>query len=400
MYKSQVDALIIGGGIAGLWMLATLKSRGVNAVLCEASELGGVQTIASQGIIHGGTKYALTGQLSEAAVAIASMPDRWRAALRGEGDVDLRGVECLSEHQLLWTSPNLASKMTGFFASKVMQSRMVNVDKSSPDYPEFFRNELFKGSIYKLDEPVINVSSLIKVLHKRYNDVLLKAKAIDVVKTGLDHYQVKLEVDTGVYREVDAQATFVFAGEGNEALIDRLKEHDETLLDLPKMQRRPLHMIYAKGKALPMIYAHGLGVGDKPKVTITSHKGDDDEVVWYIGGEPAEQATHWSSEETIGHCKNLLKSLMPWLDANDLSWSSFMINRAEGWQEKGKRPDYPVIKQVGNLVFAWPTKLALSPMLVDQVLKDIHFDSNKLDFDKRSDVGYSLDVGLASYPWD
>ncbi|MEZ5480827.1 MAG: FAD-dependent oxidoreductase [Porticoccaceae bacterium] len=54
----NVDIAIIGGGIAGLWLLNRLVSAGYNAILFEQSALSGSdQTVASQGMIHGGIKY-------------------------------------------------------------------------------------------------------------------------------------------------------------------------------------------------------------------------------------------------------------------------------------------------------------------------------------------------------
>ena len=94
----NVDVLIVGGGIAGLWLLAELRAAGVNALLAT-DELGKGQTIASQGIIHGGTKYALTGKLTGATLAIGDMPRIWRSALNGEGAVDLKRVNILTESQ-------------------------------------------------------------------------------------------------------------------------------------------------------------------------------------------------------------------------------------------------------------------------------------------------------------
>nr|MDQ2695656.1 FAD-dependent oxidoreductase [Pseudomonadota bacterium] len=95
----EVDVLVIGGGIAGLWTLARLRQRGYGALLVEGAALGRGQTICSQGIIHGGTKFALQGEISGAAQAIGDMPDAWRRCLAGDGEVDLRGVNLLADHQ-------------------------------------------------------------------------------------------------------------------------------------------------------------------------------------------------------------------------------------------------------------------------------------------------------------
>ena len=49
-----VDVVIFGGGAAGLWTLDELHRAGRSVVLLESGDLGAGQTIASQGIIHGG----------------------------------------------------------------------------------------------------------------------------------------------------------------------------------------------------------------------------------------------------------------------------------------------------------------------------------------------------------
>jgi len=88
----SVDISIFGGGIAGLWALARLRQAGYQAVLFQQGAFGGVQTLASQGIIHGGSKYALTGKLTAASQAIADMPGIWRDCLSGTGELDLSAV--------------------------------------------------------------------------------------------------------------------------------------------------------------------------------------------------------------------------------------------------------------------------------------------------------------------
>ena len=50
----KTDVLIFGGGIAGLWLLNRLHNAGYSAWLMEQEALGSGQSIASQGMIHGG----------------------------------------------------------------------------------------------------------------------------------------------------------------------------------------------------------------------------------------------------------------------------------------------------------------------------------------------------------
>jgi len=365
-----IDALIIGGGIAGLWLLACLKAQGWRVFLCESTALGHGQTIASQGIIHGGTKYALTGQASKAAQAIADMPKRWQQALQGQGAVDLSTVSCLTDHQLLWTSAKVSAKVTGFFASKLMQSRMQSI---KPDaYPRFFQHTDFRGHLYQLAEPVLDIPSVLTTFQQQFNDDLIHSQAITLQAdpNNAAHYNATVQCENQPIT-FQPQRIFATAGEGNLALLEQLAAISPDALSAQIsptiMQRRPLQMLMVKGKQLPPLYAHALGASDKPQITITSHTDRQGEVVWYIGGEPAEKAVQQTPQQAIQTTETLLKKVLPWLDTQGLLWSSYHINRAEGIQAQGQRPNTPIYHQFANLVFAWPTKLAFAPFLADQL---------------------------------
>ena len=67
MADFKKDFLVFGGGIAGLWVFHTLKQKGYDVALIEPDALGGTQTLGSQGMIHGGQKYTLTGHIGDVA---------------------------------------------------------------------------------------------------------------------------------------------------------------------------------------------------------------------------------------------------------------------------------------------------------------------------------------------
>ncbi len=356
----QVDVLIVGGGIAGLWLLAEWRAQGVNALLVT-DELGKGQTIASQGIIHGGTKYALTGKVTGATLAIGDMPRLWRAALNGEGAVDLRKVKVLAESQLLWTSGGLGSRMTGFFASKAMQSRMEAVPRDA--YPDLFRHSEFHGGLYRLDEPVLDVPSLLETLREQLADALVQ---VDVQRSGLqpanNGYAYQAVLPNGEVLEIAAQHIILTAGAGNEALLTNIACRCQPAPLIPKMQRRPLQMVMVRGQ-LPLLYAHALGMSDKPRATITSHWDKHGNTVWYIGGQPAEQGVGKPAVEVIAATQHELAQLLPWVDCTGMAWSTWQVDRAEGCQPDGSRPDQPMVQRFANVTVAWPTKLAFAPML-------------------------------------
>ncbi len=125
----KLDALIIGGGVAGLWLLNRLRNEGYQALLLEQEALGTGQTIASQGMIHGGIKYALGGKLTGASKAIADMPAHWQQCLEGEGDVDLQGCQLLSDSYYMWPRSSLRSVLMLFSAARHLKPKSTQLKK-------------------------------------------------------------------------------------------------------------------------------------------------------------------------------------------------------------------------------------------------------------------------------
>lgn len=203
----STDVLIVGGGVAGLWLNARLRRLGFATLLVDKGALGGGQSVKSQGIIHGGTKYALSGALTGASEAIADMPRRWREALEGKGELDLSGVRLLSDAHYLWSPGTLAGNLTSFFASKAVRSRVGQVKGN--ELPPALQHPKFKGKVYRLSELVLDVPSLIARLAELAGDSLLACQRIEPLLDGNE--LVGLRVDG---REIRAQRIVFSAGGG------------------------------------------------------------------------------------------------------------------------------------------------------------------------------------------
>jgi len=358
--RARVDLVIFGGGIAGLWLLGRLRSAGYSCLLLEVDGLGGVQTLASQGIIHGGTKYALTGALTGSSKAIAAMPGIWRDCLAGRGELDLRPVRVLSEHQYLWSTAALGSRVTGFFASQAMRSRIRLV--TGAERPEPFRHPAFRGNVYRLDEPVLDTASLMAELRRQFGD---RARRIpDGTSLELEAGErplVQLRFPEGGSMEIESRRLVLAAGAGNRQLLERLGWHQ------PAMQLRPLHMLMLRGP-LPALYAHCLGTGPNPRLTVTSYPGAGGDRIWYLGGQVAEQGVDRSPAAQIAAGRRELAELLPWLELRDTRWASLRVERAESRQHQGGRPDDFFLAEREGVMVTWPTKLALAPALAAQAM--------------------------------
>ncbi len=391
--KLKAQVAIFGGGVAGLWLLNRLQQLDVSCLLIENNQLGGGQTIFSQGIIHSGLKYALSGKLTVSAEAMKQMPDIWRKCLQGEGEIDLSDVAVLSENQYLWSPGSLAANLAVFLASKNLKSQVSCLTKS--DYPEAFSAPDFKGSVYMLEEPVLAVKTLVEALAAPYVDCLLQAELQYVEHSDSGsitalHLQNEKEEIT-----VNVDHVILLAGKGNQALA---KQFGLTLL---KMQLRPLLMVTVTAPHLPVLFAHAMQASDKPRITITSHK-DGENYVWYLGGDLAERGVNRTPEAQIIFARKELASLFPHIDFSQARFQTFYIERAEAEYPSGKKPEGPSIIQERNVITAWPTKLAFAPLLAQQIVDKLTAATSvaKMDDEKMAcESMMNMKPAIANYPW-
>lgn len=354
MQQQTVDLAIIGGGIAGLWLYHRARALGYSAVVLESEALGSGQTVASQGMIHGGVKYTLSGALSGASEAIAEMPEHWRRCLAGEGDVDIRGAEVLSDHFYMWSSASALSKLTTFFASKALRGRIESL--SPTDYPLALQHRQFRGSVYRLLDLVLDVPSLLARLAREADILALDWRQAQWQKQ--DAAPV-LQLDPG--RQLRARRWVLAAGLGNQALLEALGA------SAPLMQQRPLQQVMVRHPQLTPLYAHCVGTDSKPRLTISSHRVDD-QLVWYLGGQLAEEGVGLASSALLARAAQELARLLPWIDWREAQWASHTVVRAEPAQPGGVRPDNAFLAPaagVADVLVAWPTKLTLVPHLGD-----------------------------------
>lgn len=374
---AAADIVIFGGGIAGLWLLNRLRETGLSAILFESGDLGGGQTHKAQGIIHGGMKYALQGVLTNDAAAMSDMPKIWRECLGGHGEIDLSHVPVLSEHHYLWSTNKFTSKLTGFLASSTLSSKVEPLAKTA--YPSVFQNPAFKGEVFSLDEIVVDVPALVRELAKSHQDAIFQIEPFGNEGFQFDengNLKTVTVHHAGNVLEVSAQQFIFTAGAGNEAAIKALKQPEIA------MQRRPLHMVVAKLPFTHPVYAHCLGLGARPRITITTHYMQDGKAVWYLGGQLAEDGVKRNTQEQIKAAREELENLFPWLDFSGAEFATFMVDRAEPLQKNGFKPETSFAKVIHNMTIAWPTKLALAPKLADEILRQLkekHFTPQLLD---------------------
>ncbi len=383
----NLDAVIVGGGIAGMWLLNLLAARGYRVVVLEASELGCEQTLASQGMIHGGLKYALSGNLTDASEAIADMPERWRACLAGHGEVDLTGLEPLSEHYYLFAEATTLGKLTTFFASKALRGRISKLDRAN--FPAALDVAEFDGAVYELQDFVLNTSSLLERLLMPVRHLVfraqLKPQHVERADSG---YRLQLGRQT-----VKTDKLILCAGAGNQVLLEGLGIAE------PKMQLRPLQQMVVRHDFAHPLFGHCLtGVRRaEPRLTITSHPAPGGDWLWYIGGQLASEGAQLDQSELITHTRQELATCIPWINWSRAEFTALRIDRAEPKQTHGRRPDEAFASQINDCLVCWPTKLSLAPDLGDRVLAMLPAPGSDTDDATGLDLSHAT-IGAA--PWE
>lgn len=360
--SAHSDIVILGGGIAGLWLLNRLQQQGYQCRLLEREALGSTQTVASQGMIHGGLKYALGGTLTGASEAIAAMPARWKDCLHGTGEIDLRSTHVLSEDFFLWSSPGVGARLTAFLASKSLRGRIDAVPRAAR--PPMLQDKRYKGEVYRLVDVVLDVPSLLETLAAPWRDRIHRIGNATLHWQRDAHGQVTgLQVDG---RLLEAQRFILCAGEGNEALLNALGAAG------PAMQRRPLQQVLVQHDYPHPLYGHCIGMSAQasPRLTVSSHRGPDGRWVWYLGGDLATQHLDASPEALIDIARRELAAVLPWAELGQTRWATLRVDRAEPRQQQLIKPDQAFAEPATghpNVIAAWPTKLTLAPDLASRV---------------------------------
>ncbi|OGQ83037.1 MAG: hypothetical protein A3F90_19880 [Deltaproteobacteria bacterium RIFCSPLOWO2_12_FULL_60_19] len=382
----QLDVLIFGGGAAGLWCLDRFRRAGYHAILLEAKALGRGQTIQAQGIIHGGGKYGLRGVRDFSALRTTSaMPERWRRHLAGEIEPNLSGARLLSDRCHLWLprGSSIAWAQSWGFVPLIAKAGLLATRPQKvrrADWPQALSGAAL--AVYALAEPVISTGSLLQALAARQQKFIFSYDAPAVRFAGAE-----VRIAGGV---IEPRAVVLAAGEGNGGLLTHIDVNGDV------MQRRPLGMVLLRGN-LPPLFGHCV-VGGKTQLTITAPADG----IWQVGGEIAEQlASEENPERARQRAMAEIRRRLPGLELSRIEIAIYRAVRAEARTSNLRRPSGVHVSRVApRTVVAWPTKLALIPVLADEV-----FDIVTMEL--RQPARYDATAlppwptpPVARYPWE
>ncbi len=377
------DIIIFGGGIAGLWLANVLKRAGYNLILIEKDTLGGAQTLASQGMIHGGQKYTLQGAVTGHAASIARMPERWECCFGGYGEIDLTSVKFLSENQIMWPAGSILSDIAVFGAAQMVNAATSKLKQA--EIPDALKasGKKFKGSVYSMPEKVLDVRTLVQALAAPLKGRLFKGDVTEILPDG------QAAINGMV---MQAQMLIFTSGTGNEDAFKMLK------IDKQLAQRRPLRQIMVR-PVHDALYGHGIVGKPKPRMTVTAHPNGRDGYVWYLGGSVAEESAAMDDAAAIDFARKELQAVFPHMDWTNKQWATWAGDRAEPYDEDGQLPPGPFVQQRGRVLIAWPTKLTFAPALADRIADKLR-DKKIIPEYKTEPPAELPPAEVGRYPWE
>lgn len=347
----HVDVAFVGGGVASLWLACLARSRGLSVVVIAPEPLGGEQTMASQGIIHGGAKYSLHGSAKKAG-HLTAMPARWRRCLAGNavagcGDLDLSGVPVLAEHVELRACTRRAR------LRQRTAARLLTGEANTPA----------QSATKRLPDFVVDVESLLVRLVGGIEGSLLAEKVGPEQVRRDDEGVAGIDLTTTT---VVAQRYVFAAGAGNDELAARLGFGSNATMP------RPLHQAWAVVEHTPPTFAHCLvrAFGTEPDVTVTTHEGGN-KTVLYLGGHLATAGIARSADDQIEATKHVLACALPHLDLTHARFGTMRVDRAEPPRGAASRTDDAFLAARGNALLCFPVKLSLAPRLGDLFLSQV-----------------------------
>jgi len=337
----------------------------------------------SQGILQSDSCYRLPSDTSVFQID-SNLPVAWQQCLTGMGELDLSQARLLTDSQYLQAVPAAPSARS---LNPLHWLRRRNLPATPVgESPAALRDYPIRGTFYRLDEPIVDIASVVKILVEPHWEAVVLNQG-PAVSASDGSIALRDSVHESII--VKPRRTVFTAGIGN------------IIMNWTPMQVRPLHVVMARSKTpLPKLYLHCLDPDGSSRLTITSHYDKDGAVVWYLGGRFTETGVRNRSKEQLRLARRHLAELLPGLPLASLEFDNIRVRRVQTRQRDGKLPTTPSIYQTGNVIAAWPNRLAAVPALAEAVMQSLRQDDilpAGADLESLTDWPRPA---IAPYPWD
>jgi glycine/D-amino acid oxidase-like deaminating enzyme len=364
----ELDVLIIGGGVQGLWLLNDLVKAGYSVLLLEKRELGGEQTCHSHVYIHQGHLYDEQRREEDLIRRLGDVNALWNNWFAE--NPPRRGV---TPSYFGYQSEADAQQKRNFWSSLGLASERVDVPPS-----------LVGGAIRVVDrspENCLDGNWLVESLTRGLKHLISRISSVERISVrGHQLTEVEVVMPRGERLVFRPRAMVLTAGAGNQALLQCAARQCRPLVErvAGAQQIRKSFMLVVKGKR-PHLEPL-TGVFPRLGGLFIASRDLGTETVWLISDNRSgslaavEDWLEFDPRWWLQHVFVALRKLAPkyFLNPEYYEWGVYEAPKAEG-KARGSIPHEERIEQfdLANLWVIWPTKLTLAPMASLKVKEQI-----------------------------
>jgi glycine/D-amino acid oxidase-like deaminating enzyme len=388
----NVDVVIIGGGIQGLWLLSDLVEAGYQTILLERKRPGFGQTGHSHVFLHEGHIYASmlqeTPQDTQSRVAAVLKANAlWKAALKGGGRLqNLTSLQ--SNFYIGWSDPGKA-----WTFEERCELTNLPYQEVEPDPLEFAKSAKITN-LYKSEGISLESSVLLDRLMSFSNEGKLvgccQKLSVQANETGGFDLLAEHDRDLAVNQEkepslqIRARSLVLSAGAGNETVINSLFGSATT--NATRQQTVKTFMLVLRHKQDSLPWLAGM-FPDFGGIFFVSRKDSQGRTVWLIGDKQRElvavpgDMTTFDAITWFEKLKRAMEKLFPDTTANadNYEWGIYEATKAEHLTKNkrftsgGAFPEsYHVHKDPAKpLWLVWPTLLTFAPLVARSIVADL-----------------------------
>lgn len=356
----DIDVLIIGGGIQGLWLLNDLTRVGYNVLLLEKSKLGGDQTLHSHGFLHQG--YGYTN--AEMARRLKTTTQRWNVFIK---------ERCIPIPQ----APSLYG-FTSLANSLLWRGKWAEAGLQAREYQKLtFMEKGLLRKVFETDEKWLNTAGVIKCLAAPVEQAIIHGE-VERIRYSPDKDVIE-SVDIIVNNQrflLACKFVVLAAGRGNIHLLRMVNSaYIQNKAEKVKQLRKSLMLVIkGNGKLLDL----ALVVPDL-WLFIVSRRDKNGDNIWLASYDvdPAydEKQDTDPDQSRVQDTTTALFAILPQLfgrqNVRTMQWGVYTGLKAEARNieittkvETGQvlTPHEWVIETFAQNIYAiWPTKLTLAP---------------------------------------
>lgn len=364
--KPDVDVLIAGAGVAGLLLAFELTKLGYSCLVVEKEGIAARQSGHSHGYLHAGYIYLrgnrrLVSQLNDAR-------EKWKSYLQ-----EIGGIQAITQHSIIGFE-NSTSANSALQAWRYSDLDVNEIERAS--FPvELFASEAVSRA-FKTDEPSYDFPEFLSNLANNLPiNSIVKAELRSFKLCGNAISSVEIECD-GAIRSITPRFLVLCAGEGNGEIIDASLGKHRSISKI-----RTSYMMIIEGERLsdlslimPENQFYGHFMVSRPGSGNTRWLLSNYLSVGGAVGLNERASRLWSTSML-----RVVTKLFPRLPLEKLRFGVYPAPKAEYRRDPEYLPDGKVIENFGieNLSAVWPTKLTLSPLIVNDVADQIQRTLNQ-----------------------